>query len=177
MIVDAQKDDVELQKKVQLVIEGVKTDYSVKENGEVYYNNRLCVSDDKEVKNKLLYEAHNTIFTMHPEGTKMYQDLKQYYWWLGMKRDMTEYVSKCLACQQVKVEHQVPSGLLKPIPALQWKWDNITMDLVSGLPLTQKKHHSIWVIVDRLTKLAHFVPIRIDYSMDQLAELYVDKIM
>ena len=73
MIVDAQKDDVELQKKVQLVRDGVKTDYSVKENGEVYYNNR-----HKEVKNKLLYEAHNTVFTMHPGGTKMYQDLKQY---------------------------------------------------------------------------------------------------
>ena len=72
MIVDAQKDDVELQKKIQLVRDGVKTDYSIKENGEVYYNNRLCVLDDKEVKNKLLYEAHNTIFTMHSGGTKMY---------------------------------------------------------------------------------------------------------
>ena len=81
MIVDAQKDDVELQKKVQLVREGVKTDYSVKENGEVYYNNKLCGLDDKEVKNKLLYEDHNTVFTLHPRGIKMYQDLKQYYWW------------------------------------------------------------------------------------------------
>ena len=80
MIVDAQNDDVELQKKVQLVREGVKIDYSVKENGEVYYNNRLCVPNDKEVKNKLLYEARNIVFTMHPRGTKMYQDLKQYYW-------------------------------------------------------------------------------------------------
>ena len=72
MIVDAQKDDVELQKKVQLVREGVKTDYSVKENGEVYYNNILCVLYDKEVKNKLLYEVHNTVFTIHPGGTKMF---------------------------------------------------------------------------------------------------------
>ena len=76
MMVDAQRDDVELQKKVQLVREGVKTDYSVKENGEVYYNTRLCVPNDKEVKNKLLYEAYNTIFTIHLGGTKMYQDLK-----------------------------------------------------------------------------------------------------
>ena len=76
MIVNAQKDDVELQKKVQSVREGVKTDYSVKENREVYYNSRLCVPDDKEVKYKLLYEAHNTVFTMHPGGTKIYQDLK-----------------------------------------------------------------------------------------------------
>ena len=132
----------------------------------MYYNNRLCVPDDKEVKNKLLYEAHNTVITMHPGGTKMYRDLKLYYWWQGVKRDVIEYVSKCLTCQQVKAEHQVPSGLLNPIPVPQWKWDNIAMDFVSGLPLMQKKHDSVWVIVDRLTMSAYFVPVRIDYFMD-----------
>ena len=121
MILNAQKDDVELHKKVQSVREGVKTDYSVKENREVYYNSRLCVPDEKEVKYELLYEAYNTVFTMHPGGTKMYQDLKQYYWWRGMKRDVTKYVSKCLTCQQVKAEHQVPSRLLNPIPIPQSK--------------------------------------------------------
>ena len=68
------------------------------------------------------------------------------------------------------------SGLLNPIPIPQWKWDNIAMDFVSGLPLTQKKHESVWVIIDRLTKSAHFIPIRINYSMDRLAKLYVDEI-
>ena len=94
-----------------------------------------------------------------------------------MKRDMTEYLSKCLTCQQVKVEHQVPSGLLNLIPIPQWKWDNIAMGFVSGLPFTQKKHDSVWVIIDRLIKLAHFIPVRIDYSIYQLAELYVDEIV
>ena len=79
-----------------------------------------------------------------------------------MKKDVTEYVPKCLKCQQVKVEHQVPSGQLNLVPITLWKWDNIVMDFVSGLPLTQRKHHSIWVIVDRLTKSAHFIPVRID---------------
>ena len=133
--------------------------------------------DDKELKQKLLFEAHNMVFTMHPGGNNMYQDLKQFYWWKGMKRDVTEYVFKCLTCQQVKVEHQVPTGLLNPLPIPQWKWDNITMDFVSGFPLTQQKHDSVCVIVDRLTKSAHFIPVRIDYSMDQLAELYVDEIV
>ena len=72
---------------------------------------------------------------------------------------------------------QVPSGLLNPIQIPQWKRDNIVMDFVSGLPLTQRKHDSIWVIVDRLTKSAHFIPVRIDYSLDRLAELYVDEIV
>ena len=79
--------------------------------------------------------------------------------------------------QQVKAKHQVPIGLLNPLPIPQWKWDNITMDFVSGFPLTQQKHDSVRVIVDKLTKSAHFIPVRIDYSMDRLAELYVDEIV
>ena len=177
MIIDAQKNDEELQKKLQMVRNGDKTKFLEKEDGSLYFQNRLCVPDDKELKKKLLYEAHNTLFTMHPGGNKMYQDLKQFYWWKGMKRDVTEYVSKCLTCQQVKAEHQVPTGLLNPLPIPQWKWDNITMDFVSGFPLTQQKHDFVWVIVDRLTKSAHFIPVRIDYSMDRLAELYVDEIV
>ena len=87
-----------------------------------------------ELKKKLMYESHNTVFTMHPGGNKMYQDLKQYYWWRMMKKDVTEYVYKCLTCQQVKVEHQVPSGMLNPLPIPQWKWDNITIDFVFVFP-------------------------------------------
>ena len=82
-----------------------------------------------------------------------------------MKKDIAEYVSKCLTCQQVKVEHQVPSGLLNLIPIPQWKWDNITMNFVSSFSLTQKKHDSVWVIVDKLTKSAHFLPVRLNYFM------------
>ena len=83
-----------------------------------------------------------------------------------MKRDVTEYVSKCLTCHQVKAKHQVPTGLLNPLPIPQWKWNNITMDFVSGFLLTQQKHDFVWVIVDRLTKSAHFILVKIDYSMD-----------
>ena len=115
MIIDAQKNDVELQKKLQTVRHDDKSDFSLKEAGNLYFQNRLCVPDNKELKKKLLFEAHNTVFTMHPGGHKMYQDLKQFYWWKGMKRDVTEYVSKCLPCQQVKAEHQVPTGLLNPL--------------------------------------------------------------
>ena len=85
-------------------------------------------------------------------------------------------MSKCLTCQQVKAEHQVPSGLLNPLPIPQWKWDNITMDFVSGFPLTLRKHDAVWLIVDRLTKYAYFLPVRHDYFMDRQAELYVSEI-
>ena len=116
MIIGAQKNDVELQQKVQLVKDRGKTNYSMGEDGGLFYKNRLCVPNVQELKKKLMYEIHNSIFTMHLGGNKMYHDLKQYYWWRGMKKDIAEYVSKCPTCQQVKVEHQVPFDLLNPIP-------------------------------------------------------------
>ena len=114
---------------------------------------------------------------MHPRGSKMYRDLKELYEWLGLKREVTEVVGKCLTCQQVKAEHQLPSGLLQPVKVPLWKWERVTMDFVSGLPLTPSKKDSIWVIVDRLTKSAHFIRICTDYSLQKLAKLYVAEIV
>ncbi|KAA3483733.1 integrase [Gossypium australe] len=94
-----------------------------------------------------------------------------------MKRDILEFVSRCLLCQQVKAEHQVPSGLLQPVMIPEWKWDRVTMDFVSGLHLSLKKKDVIWVVVDRLTKSAHFIPVRTDYSLDKLVELYISEIV
>ena len=82
-----------------MVRDGDEIEFSVKEARSLYFKNRLCVPNDKELKKNLLFKAHNTVFTMHPRGNKMYHDLKQFYWWKGMKRDVTEYVSKCLTCQ------------------------------------------------------------------------------
>ena len=136
MIVNAHKDDAKLQEIVQLVNTGDNTDYAIDESGGLWYKSRLCVLNVMDLRKNILYESHNTIFTMHPRVNKMYQDMKQYYWWRGMKKDISEYVSKCLTCQQVKAKYQVPSGLLNPLPIPQWKWDNITMDFVSRFPLT-----------------------------------------
>ena len=143
IIVNDQKNDAKLQELAQLASIGDKTDFAIDESEGLLYKNRLSVPNDMELKKKILYESHNTVFTMHPGSNKMYLDMKQFYWWQGMKRDISEYVAKCLTCQQVKAEHQVPSGLLNPLPILQWKWDNITMDFVSGFPLTQRKHDAI----------------------------------
>ena len=94
-----------------------------------------------------------------------------------MKKEIAMYVSKCLTCQQIKVEHQRPGGLLQPLVIPEWKWECITMDFVSGLPRTSRKHDAIWVIIDRLTKSAHFLPINMTYSLDRLADLYVNEIV
>nr|GEX79503.1 reverse transcriptase domain-containing protein [Tanacetum cinerariifolium] len=107
----------------------------------------------------------------------MYQDLKQLYWWPNMKADIATYVSKCLTCLRVKAKHQKPSGLLVQPEIPQCKWDNITMDFVTKLPRTSSGYDTIWVIVDRLTKSAHFLPMREDDSMDKLTKLYLKEVV
>jgi hypothetical protein len=107
----------------------------------------------------------------------MYHDLKATYWWYGMKRDVVKYVALCDTCQQVKAEHQRPAGLLQPLQVPEWKWEEIAMDFIEGLPRTQSGYDSIWVIVNRLTKVAHFIPVKTTYSRPQLAKLYMSRIV
>ena len=94
-----------------------------------------------------------------------------------MKRDIAQFVAQCLVCQQVKVEHQRPARFLQPLSIPEWKWEHITMDFVTGLPRTLGSNNAIWVIVDRLTKSAHFLPMKVNFSMDRLASLYIKEIM
>ncbi|KAK8701276.1 hypothetical protein V6N13_019666 [Hibiscus sabdariffa] len=151
--------------------------YSFDRDGILCFKGRYCVPDDEELKQAILKEAHSSPYAMHPGGDKMYQNLKERYRWFGMKKDISDYVAKCLTCQQVKAEHQHPSGLLQPIKIPEWKWERITMDFVVGLPLTPSKKDSVWVIVDRLTKSAHFIPVRKNYTVDKLAKLYISEIV
>ncbi|GKA24370.1 putative reverse transcriptase domain-containing protein [Tanacetum coccineum] len=99
------------------------------------------------------------------------------YWWPGMKKDIATYVSKCLTCSKEKADHQRPSGLLQQPMIPEWKWDNITMDFIMKLPRMKSRHDTIWVVADRLTKSAHFLVTREDYSMEKLARLYIDEII
>ncbi|KAG8503456.1 hypothetical protein CXB51_001429 [Gossypium anomalum] len=176
-ISEAQKDDQDLQAKRKQCEVDTESDFRIGSDGCLMFKDRICVPKNEELIQKILQEAHSGYFSIHPGSTKMYNDLKKMYWWNGMKRDISEFVFKCLICQQVKAEHQVPSGLLQPIMVPEWKWDRITMDFVSGLPLTPGKKDAIWVIVDRLTKSAHFIPVHTDYSLNKLAELYIREIV
>jgi hypothetical protein len=94
-----------------------------------------------------------------------------------MKRSVAEYVAICDTCQRVKAEHQRPAGLLQPLKIPEWKWEEITMDFIVGLPRTQRGYNSIWLVVDRLTKVAHFIPVNTTYSGARLAELYISRIV
>lgn len=146
-------------------------------NGILKFLNQICVPDIPKLKKKILVEAHSLRFAVHPGNTKMYHDLKEHYWWTRTKRDIASHVSKCLHCQRVKAEHQRPAGLLQSLPIPEWKWEHITMDFVVRLPQLFLKNDAIWVIVDRLTKSAHFLPIKIMYSLYKFATLYIKEII
>jgi hypothetical protein len=143
----------------------------------LWYKGRICVPNVKELKAKILREAHEYAYSIHPGGNKMYHDLKATYWWYGMKIDMAEYVALCDTCQRVKAEHQRPARLLQLLQVPEWKWEEITMDFIVGLPRTLSGYDSIWVIVDRLTKVAQFIPVKTTYSGPQLTELYMSRIV
>jgi hypothetical protein len=122
----------------------------------LWYKGRICVLDIKEIKNLKFQEAHDSAYSIHPRGNKMYQDLKVSYWWYGIKCEVAEYVALCDTCQRVKVEHQCPARLLQPLKVPEWKWEEIGIDFIVGLPRTQRGYDSIWVIVDRLRLLISY---------------------
>ena len=107
-VLEAQKKD----EKIVVIVSQIKEiEFTVNEDGVLYYKDRVCVPDDNDLRKVILEEAHSGSFAIHPGSKKMYQDLKMSFWWSGMKRDISEFVTKCLVCQRVKAEHQVPSGL------------------------------------------------------------------
>ncbi|KAK8636360.1 hypothetical protein V6N13_124106 [Hibiscus sabdariffa] len=174
-IKELQQIDPELQKIAKNLEAKHNSDFSVKSNGLLYFKDRLCIPNDKGLKNDMFNEAHQSSFSIHHGSVKMYKYLKPLYWWPGMKAAITDYVSRCLTCQKVKVEHQASIGLLKTLKFPQWKWERITMDFVSGLPILPRKNDVVWVIVDRLTKSAHFIHVRVNMSSDILAEMYIQE--
>ncbi|WVZ97465.1 hypothetical protein U9M48_043002 [Paspalum notatum var. saurae] len=172
-----QKNDEKLQEIRELLKSGKAPHFREDEQGTLWYKNRICVPNVDSIRKLILSEAHDTAYSIHPGSTKMYYDLKERFWWYGMKRAVAEYVAICDTCQRVKAEHQRPAGLLQPLKVPEWKWEEITMDFIVGLPRTQKGYNSIWVVVDRLTKVAHFIPVNTTYSGAKLAELYISRIV
>ena len=135
------------------------------------------VPKDHHLRRQILDEAHLSKFSIHPGSTKMYQDLRQNYWWTRMKRKIAKYVSECDICQRIKASHLKVAGTLQSLSIPSWKWEDISMDFIIGLPNTSQKHDSIWVIIDRLTKTAHFLPVHTTYSAKRYAEIYIDQVI
>ncbi|GJZ75476.1 putative reverse transcriptase domain-containing protein [Tanacetum coccineum] len=158
-------------------LHGLDQQMEKKEGKSLYFMDRIWVPLVGSVRTMIMNEAHEFKYSVYPGAGKMYHDLRDMYWWPGMKRDIATYVSKCLTCSKVKAEHQRPSGLLQQPEIPEWKWDKITMDFITKLPRSKSGHDTIWVIVDRLTKSAYFLAIREDYSIEKLAKIYIDEIV
>ncbi|GJS77889.1 putative reverse transcriptase domain-containing protein [Tanacetum coccineum] len=141
-------------------------------DGTLCLNGRSWLPCYGNLRSVIMHESHKSKYSIHPGSEKMYQDMKKLYWWPNMKADIATYVSKCLTCAKVKAEHQRPSGLLVQPAIPEWKWDNIMMDFITKLPKSSQGFDTIWVIVDRLTKSAHFLPIRENDPLDKLARSF-----
>ncbi|GJV65330.1 putative reverse transcriptase domain-containing protein [Tanacetum coccineum] len=146
-------------------------------DGTLCLNNQSWIPCLGDLRALIMHESHKSKYSIHPGSDKMYQDLKKLYWWPNMKAEIATYVSKCLTCAKVKIEYQKPSGLLVQPEIPQWKWENITMDFVTKLPRTAAGQDTIWVIVDRLTKSTHFLPMREDDTLEKLTRQYLKEVV
>jgi hypothetical protein len=172
-----QLEDAKIQEIKEQIKEEKAPGFSIDEQGTLWYRKRLCVPEVKENREFILREAHDSAYSIHPGSTKMYHDLKNRYWWYGMKRAVAEYVALCDSCQRVKAERQRPAEFLQSLKIPPWKWEEIGMDFIVGLPTTQSGYDSIWVIVNRFLKIAHFIPVKTTYKGAKLAELYIARIV
>ncbi|WRX18968.1 Integrase zinc-binding domain - like 10 [Theobroma cacao] len=142
-------------------------------DGVLRYGTRLYVPDSDGLRREILEEAHRVAYMVHPGATKMYHDLKEVYWWEGLKKDVAEFVSKCLVCQQVKAEHQRPARLLQPLPVPEWQWEHIAMDFVTGLPRTSGGYDLIWSeqMIQTLEDMLRACVIDLEVKWDQYLPL------
>nr|GFA68820.1 putative reverse transcriptase domain-containing protein [Tanacetum cinerariifolium] len=150
-----------------MLVENAKNPDAIREqklepcaDGTQCLNVRSWIPCYGDLRTVIMHESYKSKYSIHLGSDKMYQDMKKLYWWPNMKADITTYVRKCLTCAKVKAEHQRPSRLLVQQKIPVWKWDNITMDFVTKLPKSPQGYDTIWVIVDKLTKSAIFVPMR-----------------
>ncbi|GJU47472.1 hypothetical protein Tco_1204738 [Tanacetum coccineum] len=176
-ILEAQNEALKEENVKNKNLRGMDKSFEIRPDGTRCIKNRSWLPLFGGLRDLIMHESHKSKYSIHPGSDKMYHDIKKLYWWPNMKAIIAEYVGKCLTCSRVKAECQKPSGLLVQPEIPMWKWERITMDFVSKLPKTSIGHDTIWVIVDRLTKSAHFIPIRATDSMETLTRLYIKEIV
>jgi hypothetical protein len=118
------------------------------------------VPNDQNLKSLILSEMHKVPYVGHPSYQNTIVTFKKQYFWPCMKEEVVDFIAICVECRKVKVEHKHPAGLLQPFPIPEWKCEVVTMDSISKFPRTAKKHDSIMVVVDKLTKVSHFIPLK-----------------
>jgi hypothetical protein len=176
-IIAAQRTDVGMGHLRQRMESGEAQCFRQDVDGVLWFKDRLMVLKDFEFHRKIMNEAHCSRHSIHPGTNKMYQDLKKNFWWTIMKQEIAKYVSECDTCRKVKADHLRPVENLQPLSIPEWKWENICINFIVGLPRTSRRYNLIWVIVDRLTKSAYFIPVATTNRVRQYVELYISHII
>jgi hypothetical protein len=140
-------------------------------NDIIYYKDRIYLVPESSLKKDIMRALHDAPSAGHPGFFKTYRQVRERFSWKGLKDDILQYVRECQVCQQNKPEQGFPAGLLQPLPIPTQRWESISMDFITGLPRVQGRD-CIFVVVDRLTKYAHFFAIASDWSASQVAELF-----
>jgi hypothetical protein len=151
--------------------------YSLEANRLLRYRGRMYIPENGDIRSIILKEAHRALYCAHPGVKKMYADMRKLFFWVGMKCDVVHFIAKCLECQQVKADHHHPTILLQPHDVPMSKWEVISMDFVVGLSLTSHRHNVILVIVDKLTKSAHFIPVRYTYDVTDVPRVFASEVI
>jgi hypothetical protein len=156
---------------------GIKYEgYQMIEEGQLTYRNRLYIPNCEDLKRFIMDELHKRPYTGHPGYQKMITTTRKKFHWPGYKKHIANYLAKCLECQQVKAEHRHPAGLLWPLPIPEWKWETISKDFITGLPKSTKKNDVIMVVVDKLSKSSHFVPVKSTCKAIDIANIFMKDI-
>jgi hypothetical protein len=148
-------------------------EFEINEDILLMHKNIIYVRSYRELRNLVLKEMHDAPYVGNLGYQKTITAVRSQFFWPGMKKDVADYIARCMECQKVKDEHRHPTGLLQPLPIPEKKWKVITMDFIIGLPRTNKKHDSIMVVVEKLTKAAHFVPVKTTHTTTNIAEIFM----
>jgi len=144
-------------------------EYEIKEDGLLMHKNRICVPSSGEPRNLVLKKMHDVPYVGNLGYHKTITTIRSQFFWLGMKKDVADYITQCMECQNMKAKHSHPTGLLQSLPIIEKKWEVITMDFITGLPRTNKQHDSIMVVVEKLTNVVHFVPVKTTHTMANIS--------
>jgi hypothetical protein len=151
-------------------------EYKINEDGLLMHKNRIYVPSSGELRNVVLKEMHDVPYVGHPGYQKTITAVRSQFFWPRMKKDVVDYITRCMECQKVKAKHRHPASLLQPLSISKNKWEVITMDFITRLPKTNKQHDSIMVMVEKLTKFSHFVPVKTTHTAANIVEIFMKEI-
>jgi hypothetical protein len=150
--------------------------YNLGIDGILLHKNIIFVPNVQDLKHIILHEMHNVPYVGHLGYQNTMAVIKSHYFWPGMKKEIAEYIARCMEFQKVKVEHRNPVGLLQPFSILEWKWEVVTMDFIMGFPRIGKLHDSIMVVVDKITKDAHFISLKNTHKATDVADIFMKEV-